>query len=475
MIARRTLTGPLRAGVARATQRLEPGLPIGPWGARAEQGATGVHRPPTVTALVLGELTEAEPAAVIVAVDTVSWSAELGAQTAAAIASAVGVPQDGVFLAASHTHSSLPLDESYLAPWDPTGRARAERTRLLAELPGIALRAAASMRPSRAIATRAPCAVARSRRQRAFDRLLVGVDAVVEDATLDVVDFVADDGTSIATIVAYGCHPTVLAWGNLLVSPDYVAGLRDVTERELGAPTLFLQGCGADRAPAAGFSNSVEDADAVGRAIGHVACGALLESRQALLEIEPLRIVESGAALCITRAALPEAMPASVSASSAVAQLPLRPRDLEAALRRTQDAKRRVAEGDADASVDLQRAIIEQELSTRFPEGDSGSARLALIRFGDVALLGWPGELSGAYDRAFQDAAAPVHAIVATSVGDSVGYLPAYEQFAEGGYEVDASPFLPVAAERAVECAGSLVEQSSRIVPHEPPRTEENA
>ena len=83
--------------------------------------------------------------------------------------------------------------------------------------------------------------------------------------------------------------------------------------------------------------------------------------------------------------------------------------------------------------------------------------------------------MSGAYDRAFQDAAAPVHAIVATSVGDSVGYLPAYEQFAEGGYEVDASPFLPVAAERAVECAGSLVEQSSRIVPHEPPRTEENA
>jgi len=460
----RALTGALRAGVARATQRLEPGLPIGPWGARADQRAVGVHRPPTVTALVLGELAAPDPAAVIVAIDTVSWSAELGAQTAEAIASAVGVPADSVFLAASHTHSSLPLDEAYLAPWDPTGHAREVRSRLLAELPGLAARAAASLRPARAIATRAPCAVARSRRQRAFDRLLVGVDGVVEDATVDVVDFLGDDGTSIATIVAYGCHPTVLAWGNLLVSPDYVGGLREITERELGAPTLFLQGCGADRAAAAGFSNSVEDAEAVGRAIGHVACGALLESRQALLEIAPVRIVESGAALCVTRAALPDAAPAGVFAGTGAVQLPLRPRDLAAAQARVEDARRRVAAGDSAASVDLQRAVIEQELCWRFPAGDSGRAQLTLIRVGDVALVGWPGELCGAYDRAFHAAGAPVHTIVATSVGDSVGYLPAYEQFAEGGYEVDASPFLPSAAQLAVERAGSLVADSNRHV-----------
>ena len=89
--------------------------------------------------------------------------------------------------------------------------------------------------------------------------------------TLDVVDLLAEDGSSLATVVAFGCHPTVLAWGNFLVSPDYIAELREVVERETGGPALFLQGCGADRAPAAGFSNQVADADAVGRAVGHAA------------------------------------------------------------------------------------------------------------------------------------------------------------------------------------------------------------
>ena len=171
---------------------------------------------------------------------------------------------------------------------------------------------------------------------------------------------------------------------------------------------------------------------------------ALLESRQAVLEIEPVEVSESGAALCITRASLPQRPDVEVSVRVSELELPLRPLDPAAARRRAEQARERVSAGDQSASVDLQRALIEQDLAERFPDGDTGRARPVAIRLGDeLALVGWPGELSGAYDHAFQAAAQPVHVITATNVCDSVGYLPAYPQFAEGGYEVDASPFLP--------------------------------
>lgn len=456
-MTRRTVTGTLLAGVARAPHRVTAGMPIGPWGARATQTSTGVHKPLTVTALVLGQL-DTGPAAVVIAIDTVSWPTDLGAAVAEAVGAALGVDPSAVFLAASHTHSGLSLDETYLAPWDPDRSARERRAELMAEIPGIAVAAASACRPVRAIATRVPCAIARSRRQQAFGRRLVGVSDVPSDETLDVVDLLAEDGSSLATVVAFGCHPTVLAWGNFLVSPDYIAELREVVERETGAPALFLQGCGADRAPAAGFSNQVADADAVGRAVGHAAVAALLESRQALLEIEPVEVRESGAALCITRSFLPQRPDVDVSVRVSELDLPLRPLDPAAARDRAEQARERVSAGDQSASVDLQRALIEQDLAERFPAGDTGRARPVVIRLGEeLALVGWPGELSGAYDHAFQAAAQPVHVITATNVCDSVGYLPAYEQFAEGGYEVDASPFLPDASARAIDGVARLV------------------
>ena len=49
------------------------------------------------------------------------------------------------------------------------------------------------------------------------------------------------DGRLLATIVNYACHPTTLAWQNTLISPDFPGAMRDVVEREIPAPCIFLQ------------------------------------------------------------------------------------------------------------------------------------------------------------------------------------------------------------------------------------------
>ena len=157
-----------------------------------------------------------------------------------------------------------------------------------------AARAVSDLRPARLEVVRRCCPVTRSRRQVAYGRRLVGVAGAVEDAFLDVISVDEPDGSPIASVVTYGSHPTVLAWASLVFSPDYVGALREVVEQAVGGPCLFLQGCGADRAPARSFSNNVDDADMVGRAIGYAAVAAVLERREASLEHRLVRPLESG-------------------------------------------------------------------------------------------------------------------------------------------------------------------------------------
>ena len=62
------------------------------------------------------------------------------------------------------------------------------------------------------------------------------------------------DGTPIAAIVGYACHPITLAFQNRLLSPDYPGVVRSVVEGLTGATCLFLQGCAGDQMPIEGLT-----------------------------------------------------------------------------------------------------------------------------------------------------------------------------------------------------------------------------
>lgn len=58
-----------------------------------------------------------------------------------------------------------------------------------------------------------------------------------------------EDGTTIATLVNYACHPVVLGPDNQFVSADYPGALAAVVEREVGGISLFLNGAAGDIDP----------------------------------------------------------------------------------------------------------------------------------------------------------------------------------------------------------------------------------
>ena len=72
-------------------------------------------------------------------------------------------------------------------------------------------------------------------------------------------------GELLATLVNYGCHPTTLAWENMLISPDYVGAMREQVELVTGHPCVFAQGACADLGPKNGYVGDVAVADRNGR------------------------------------------------------------------------------------------------------------------------------------------------------------------------------------------------------------------
>ena len=211
----------VRAGVAT--------LDITPSGSMAMSGfaarttpSSGVHDPLSVRALVIERTA-------LVTVDVVGLHEELCAR----VREAVRPWADHAIVHATHTHSgptSMPgrlgdgLDEDWLAHVESscvegvrraaTAREPATLTSGYGEDPGVG----------------------RNRRRR---------DGPVDPA-VPLIRLTRPDGTTLALLVSYACHPVVLSAQNALLSADYPGFTRRYLEAATGAITLFATSCAGD-------------------------------------------------------------------------------------------------------------------------------------------------------------------------------------------------------------------------------------
>jgi hypothetical protein len=82
---------------------------------------------------------------------------------------------------------------------------------------------------------------------------------------------------------------------------------------------------------------------------------------------------------------------------------------------------------------------------------------LTVGRVGDIAFVGLGGEVFNDIGRAIKSASAFPHTFILTHCNGAAGYVPTQPSYAEGGYEVQSSPFAPGAAELLVEETGRLL------------------
>lgn len=211
----------VRAGVAALDITPAGSMIMSGFAARTEP-SSGVHDPLSVRALVVD-------GTAIVTADVVGLHEELCARVRAAVRPWV----DHAIIHATHTHSgptSMPgrlgtgIDEEWLA--------RVEFSCVEA-----VRRAAASREPATLTAGYGEDPdVGRNRRHP---------DGPV-DRSLPLVRLTRPDGTLLALLVSYSCHPVVLSARNSLLSADYPGVVRRHLEASTGATSLFVTSCAGD-------------------------------------------------------------------------------------------------------------------------------------------------------------------------------------------------------------------------------------
>jgi Neutral/alkaline non-lysosomal ceramidase, N-terminal len=438
----------LLAGVGRSDITPPPGIPQGGWGAAAHQRGLGVDMPLYATSLVLSD---SHQTLAIIDIDSIGFNAEWTKRITDAVVSLTGLPREHIRLSATHTHSG---PNTFRLSTITVGRDMAES--YLESLPlrvaGAVWQAQHTMKPVRCGAGTGKCEMNVNRRLKLPDgQIVIGRNwEGPVDPTVRVIRFDDLDEKPVATITHYACHPTTMAWQCESVTPDYPGVLRATVERELGGTCLFLQGATGDVTPRRGFTGDLRVYRQLGLMLG-------LEAAKVAVGIETLPkdelyqgVLQSGAPIVLYEDRPTEPDPPILKIISRNLKLPARQFRSPVELQREAD----VAQAELGR---LRRTGTEDEVRAATARATQASWRadyarqyhgqtdidwpIQGIRIGSIALLSVAGEPFTEINREIVSNSPFAHTLFSGYSNGGFGYIPANTAFAEGGYEVEASPF----------------------------------
>lgn len=446
----------LLAGIAKADITPPVGIAHAGWGAQVHERAAGVDMPFTATAL---SLRNGDTAAMVIDLDLGTISVEHADEIRDKVSIAAGIPAEHVRVSYSHTHAGAVTRAhgAYIAAGQEL--VEAYRTAMAMQVVGAAHAAVRAHQPCRVVAGSGSSDVAVNRRLSVDGRVVVGRNPTGQsDPRVFVTRIDALDGTPMAAIVGYACHPITLAFQNQLLSPDFPGVVRATVESLTGAPCMFLQGCAGDVMPTEALTGDTSVHRRLGTMLGAEAARVFLglESRPGAWVFDG--VVESGAPLGMARFEPSDDFGQDLVVASRTIWMPVRdtPPPSEASASSTA-AMARVAALRADDAPDAELLDAtfrakRQGMLARWAEWTDGIGEVEVtlhgIAVGDVALVGFPGEpFSGIGMQVHADSPFP-HTHMAGYCNGWVGYVPTADAFLDGGYEVEiGSTFAPGGAD----------------------------
>jgi hypothetical protein len=360
------------------------------------------------------------------------------------------VRSDHVHVTVSHTHASGWMSRSRAG--FPGGELIDDYLkRVMHVCADLALAAADAARPATIVYGIAQCNLAGHRDYFDGTRFVCGFNpAGPADDTVLVGRVIADDGSTLGTLVNYACHPTTLAWQNTLLSPDFVGAMREVVEQHTGAPCVFLQGASGDLGPRDGFVGDVAVADRNGRQVGFVALSGLEALPPAGTWFNYVGPVVSGATLGIWKHQPVDEVTAKRQAAwawkSFTVDLPYRPDLPTVDGTRADLAKWEAAEADArrigdldsarDARAHVERMNRQLNRLSALPTGPTYPYPVTIGRLGTSLWVLVPGELYQVFQTTLRARFPGAALVVATLTNDwQPGYLPSATAYGDGIYQ----------------------------------------
>jgi neutral ceramidase len=443
--------GELLAGVARSD--ITPPLGLRLNGTLRDDVSHGIEQSLSTTVLVL---TRHPTIVVIIACDMIAISQQEATSVRETVASRLCCHASDVFLNVSHSHAT-PSPPSWnefdpVAEEDQLQLAGAYHRLLVAKVAGTAEAAYGSRRPARLSSGLGSVGIGVNRREQLPDGTMVlGEDpSGITDPSVGVVRIDCADGSPLAMVVHYACHPDVLGPKSALVSPDYVGSARSVAEQVTRATTLFLQGCAGDIDPVCGIvvgEDGAREARRIGTALGCEAARVYQTLETA--RVRSRRVSWESAASVVTGWLYRDAPINDIPLISRSRQLrlPLRPLpgaaaaklQLERSTAELEEVKARPHE--LPEFLRARRRVLWAELQlSAVDAGSPATADLEIhaVRMGDCALLGFPAEIF--VEIGMQIAArSPFQTTLVSGYTNGVlFYVPTAAAHEQGGYEINS-------------------------------------
>ena len=468
-----------RFAIARADITPPVGMYHRMWGAATHDRSIGVHRPLNASVMMFAGANGGDSAdqnQILVALDHCLMGREEIDLLLDAIEDATSEKRSSVVITFSHTHAAglMLLDRQT----EPGGEMIPDYLNQLgATLAGLVADCRKSMQTAAIVYGHGRCSLAAHRdfREAENDRYVIGFNPYQDgDQTLLVARMTASDGRLLATMVNYACHPTTLAWGNQLISPDFPGAMREIVEQATGVPCVFVQGASGELGPREGFVADVEVADRNGRQLGYAAlsviesmppAGTLYRYDGAVVSgatigtwnYKPIgdeRRVSTGAwqsaRTAIDLPYLPD-LPSIAKAES----------DLASA---RADATNAQSAGD-DARAQDCRALVERQarLLCRLrglPQGGTFPYRAVAWRMGDAIWLSVQAEPYSVLQTQLRQRFAGTP-IVVVSMSDDWGpaYLPPRDLYGKGIYQESIAVLAPGCLERLIAELTGIIER----------------
>lgn len=441
-----------RFGVARRDITPDIRIYARNWGAAASDTAESIHRPLTLTVLALQETKSDDPLLVILSLDLGWWRARDEEIALADAVMAAGVLPGRFIISLSHTHSgpifcpreSGQLGGEHIAPYLAMLCAtitEAITAALVSSTPGLFETATGTC----------PLATHRDLPDPAADRFLVGWNpAARPDQTLLVGRITRPDGSCLATLVNYACHPTILAWENRTISPDFVGAMREVVEADTASPCLFLQGASGELSPRHQYVGDLAVPERAGRCLGHSVLSLLYHMLEPACELVYEGCRESGAPLAVWDVKKRASLPGSITTRDVTVPLPIKAdlplsAEFTTAIATTEDR--------------VLRERLQRKSLIREAIGDASEYPTTgwLWRCGSILIVAVPNELYASFQETVRELAGDLPVFVVTLANGGRGYLVPASYYDLDIYPMWQSPFARGAFEQLVSAVSAEV------------------
>ena len=450
------------------------------WGAARHDRATGVHRPLRATTAIFAPARDSNECQIVVALDLCTLGIVELDELISHIARRTEQPKESILVIFSHTHGAglMGLDRISM----PGGDLIPAYLRSVADKSAtLVLQCLSSLAPACIVYGSGRCSLAAHRDywDAPNQQFVVGFNpGAPADDTIVVARITDSDGKTIANVVNYACHPTTLAWDNTLISPDYIGAMREVIERDTGAPCLFIQGACGELGPREGFVGDTAVADRNGQELGYSALSALTALPAADTKFCYTGPVVSGATLGAW-AHYPSEAPSNFAIMRWSESLKYRPNQptveqTKAELQHFLDEEAAArARGDEMTASD-HRAMAERKhrLLHRLevmPKGDTYPLQIVLMLIGDAIWVGVQGESYSILQTELRKRFPDKTLIIASLAGDwGASYLPPRELYGQDIYQVNIAVVEAGSLEHLIE---SIAERITDLIS----KTERNA